>query len=878
MMRRQDRRPKLTLTTGRRSALNGMESCLRRCRPWVLVTALIWAFVASEARSARLVEEGDSSSTVIPSSQTTPTPATQAPAVPVTPTRRPTSVPVIPATNNSPAVVAPGGQAPVPAQPGASPPAQPARRPGSEGKRPSTSDRITINFDNAELRTVIKFISELTGKNFLVDDKVKGTVTIISPTDITVEEAYQVFLSVLEMRGFTVVESGKVFKVVPSAEARYRDISIAKGEDLGPVGREDRMITQLVPLRYASANDVKGLLTPLISKDSQVVAYVPTNTLILTDYGANLRRLLSMIQEIDVESADEKITVVPLKYASAPTLATELLSLMDKGGQRGATRRTGTTGPTPTAPATPGVPVRPQPAQGGVPGAVGAVDDAAALSASKLVPDERTNSLIIIASDVETQKIMSLVEKLDVPLPPGRNKINVYYLEYAKAEEVLQVLSQLSGRGDSGMGVTRTSTGGLGTGGLGSTGLGSTGSSSRGLGSSSSLSGGFGSGLGGSGLGGRSTGSGFGGEGMFGGGTGLGSGAAGGGPRGVSLGDNIQVVADRGINALIVFAQPHDYDMIKDLIGKLDVPRSQVLVEGLIAEVSLTKSKSLGVEWQFLGSGNNAQTIGAGGLSGSATGATVPGSPFGGGLPNLPLGQLLLGVFQGPISIAGQQFLNLRAVMRAFQTADDVNILSTPHILTLNNEEAEIVVAQNVPFLKSQTGTAESTTTTPTTASTAVLQTFEFKDVGITLRILPQISKGKFVRLNIFQEVSDLAPGSASTTTPTTLKRQAKTVVVVENGQTVVIGGLIRDSQGASISGVPCLASVPILGNAFRTQTSGPHEKRNLLIFITPHIVTTSEDLAGITDEKRQEGDRAREEYLRLKQKDFDETMDMLLK
>lgn len=719
--------------------------------------------------------------------------------------------------------------------------------------RPSSSDRITINFDNADLRTVIKFISELTGKNFVVDDKVKGTVTIISPTDITVDEAYHVFLSVLEMKGFTVVEAGKVLKVVPSAEARYRDIETLKPEDSLRVGREDRMITQLIPLQHANANDLRGLLSPLVSKESQIVAYQPTNTLIITDYASNIRRLQALIREMDVESKDEIITVHPLKYASAQTLATELLSLMERGGARGGTVARSispkpTTQPTPSSPRTP-TPVQPAP--------VGASEEAAALSASKLVPDERTNSLIIIASEAETKKILELVEKLDVPLPPGRKKIHVYYLENAKAEEVLQVLSQLSGRGGagvglgtSGLGTTRSGLGGVT--GLGSSGLG-------GLSSSSSLS--QATGLGSTGLGAtRSTGLGTGGPGLF--SSGIDRGA-----RAAILGEDVVVVADKATNAIIVMAPPEDYETVKELISKLDVWRPQVLVEALIAEVSLTKTKSLGVEWQF------AERVDS---SGRQTGIQTGTGPA-----NLDLStasQFLFGVFKGPITIAGQQFTNLRAVLRAFQRAEDVNILSTPHILTLNNEEAEIVVAQNIPFLKSQTGTAESTTPGTTTPTTAVLQTFEFKDVGIILRITPQISKGKFVRLNIFQEVSDVGAQQVLTTTPTTFKRQAKTVVVVENGQTVVIGGLIQDSQRQSTSGVPCLGSVPLLGNLFRTQSVGPQEKRNLLIFITPHIVNTPEDMAGITDQKKKERDRDAQKFQEWRGEDFEETLDMILR
>jgi len=313
-------------------------------------------------------------------------------------------------------------------------------------------------------------------------------------------------------------------------------------------------------------------------------------------------------------------------------------------------------------------------------------------------------------------------------------------------------------------------------------------------------------------------------------------------------------------------APPEHYETIKELIEKLDVWRPQVLVEALIAEVSLTKTKSLGIEWQFAKELNSDSAVEGG------TGPVDIDKLFS------TAGQLALGVFKGPAIIGGKELFDVKALLRALQTAQDVNILSTPHILTLNNEEAEIVVAQNIPFLKSQTGTAESTTPGTTTPVTAVLQTFEFKDVGIILRITPQISKGKYVRLNIFQEVSDVGAQERLTTTPTTFKRQAKTVVVVEDGQTVVIGGLIQDSNRESVTGVPCLASVPLLGNLFRSQSIGPNEKRNLLIFITPRIINTPEMMAEITERKVKERESDAKKFHEWKGKDLEETLEMILR
>ena len=663
---------------------------------------------------------------------------------------------------------------------------------GKQQEQPNPK-RITINFDEADIRTVIKFISELTGKNFLIDDRVKGAVTILSPSAITVDEAYRVFLSALELKGFTVVEAGKIFKVLPSKEARQRDIQTVKGEKLEGVGREDRIITQIVPLSFANANDLKGMLSPMVSKDSDVTAYTPTNTLFITDYASNIHRLLGIIRDIDVEGTDEKISMITLKYASAKTLVTELMNLVEEKGQQATAahrtvRRTKNEQPETAV-------------------------ETGTLQVTKLLADERTNSIIIVASLQETKKIKDLISKLDQPLPPGLGRIHVVYLENARAEDLVQVLTQLPTKASSGstQGETATQAG----------------------------------------------------------------------PKAPLLGEDVQIIADKPTNSLIIFASSQDFDTLKTVIDKLDIMRAQVLVEGLIAEVSLDTGKDLGVQWRYLSQQQAGNTRSYGGFNEPQTNALSFGSAD--GLPSdlgsvLSLGGLALGVFQGPISIAGKEFINMNAVVRAFQSNSDVNILSTPHILTMDNEEAEIIVAENRPFLKSQTGTASSTTNEGETVSTGVVQNFEFKDVGITLRITPQISKGQFVRLAIFQEVSNVigeveqAAGAFITS-----KRQATTTVVVEDKQTVVIGGLIQDRQGASGTGVPCLAQIPGFGNLFRTQ-SREGAKRNLLIFITPNIINTPQDLTTITKRKHLENEQSVEDYRQWKKRDLRETLDMLKK
>ncbi|MFH1626399.1 MAG: type II secretion system secretin GspD [Pseudomonadota bacterium] len=634
----------------------------------------------------------------------------------------------------------------------------PAGTPGKKDQKVAKGRMITMNFDEVDIRLMVKFISELTGKNFVMDDAVKGKVTIICPTKITVDEAYSVFESVLEVKGYTTVRAGEIIKIIPSREARHRDVETKAGIDIADLEKEDRIITQLIPLEYADAEEIKKLFTPLVSKDSSVVAYPTTNTLILTEVSSNIHRLVKIIKELDISGSEEKTTVIPLEYASAETLSEELLALFDSKERR------------PTPPRK-GVPVTPA-------------------TAMKIIPDKRTNSLIVRASLQDTGKIETLVARMDKPTPRGKDRIHVYYLENAVAEEMATILTQLPSKEKKETEKTKTP--------------------------------------------------------LF--------------------GESVSITADKSTNSLIIMASPQDYTVLKEIIKKLDIMRAQVLVEALIAEVSLDKTKQLGIEWRtfeqpeagkvrfFGGTSVPLGTEGTGGID------TLTVSPYG----TSPSG-LFLGAVKGTITFGGQQFLNLGALIRAFQSDSNVNILSTPHLLTMDNEEAEIIVGEERPFLKTSQVTDVGTTT----------RTFEYKDLGIILRITPQISKGKMVKLKIFQEIKSFVEqvevGAINTT-----KRQARTTVVVEDGDTVIIGGLIRDDTRKSVSQVPCLGSIPVLGWFFK----GFYQrdtKTNLLVFVTPHIVKTPEDLRKLTMEKKAESERVKEQYKKKKEGEIKENLNLLL-
>ena len=637
-------------------------------------------------------------------------------------------------------------------------------------KKPLPEDAlITMDFQDADLNVVIKFMGELTGKNFLMSDQVRGKVTIISPKKITVREAYKIFESVLEMNGYTAVPGDDAIKIIPSAVARQSGLEIREGKEAKAVTPEDRMITQVIPLEYASAEEVRNLFASSVSKEGMIISYKPTNHLVITDRASNIHRLLRIIEQIDVQIVEEKITVFPLEYASAKTLADKLSQLM-AGDQR-------------------------QPAPGRPPAPV------AVQRFVKIIPEERTNTLIVLANEQDTQEVRKLLTLLDTEAPKGKSQLHVRYLEHARAEELAKVLNSIvTGKAKTAAPPGRQP-------------------------------------------------------------------QAGGQPEEASI------TADKATNSLVITASPQEFKELEEVIVKLDMIRSQVLVEALIAEVSLEKSLQIGVDWRIMDQPVEGSVRGFGGsdfgqISGVQTGA-LPSSTGDTGL--------LLGVAKGFITIGGVQIPNIGMLVRAFQKDTDANVLSTPHILTMDNEKAKIIVADNVPLLKSDLTTPLATATN-TVSNIAVSRTFEYKDIGIQLEITPHISKGSMVRLEISTEVSNiLAIDPANPGFVTTRKRQATTTVAVDNGQIIVIGGLIRDESSDTTKKVPCVGNVPVLGWLFKN-FAGTNTKTNLLIFISPQIIRTAEDLEKATAKKKKESDENLEKLKKERESEVKDTFDKLVK
>ena len=612
--------------------------------------------------------------------------------------------------------------------------AQPAAPGAPEGK--PGEQFVSIDFNNVDINLFIKFMSELTGTNFVVDNAVKGKVTIISPARISLDEAYRVFESVLEVNGFTTVKAGEIVKILPAPEARTKNIQTLL--ELEKAHPEDKVVTQLIPLKYADPEDVKRLFTPLVSKNSIILGYAPANTVIITDMQSNIQRLAKILKQIDQPGTGQQISVIPLQNADAAKLVTLLTNLFKT-----------TAAPRPQAGATADKP-------------------------PVIVADERTNTVVILASDTDTLRIRNLIALIDKETPRGRGRINVYYCEHASAEDLAKVLQEIPSQ--------------------------------------------------------------QGGAGSAGGAGGAGAAASSRAPTAVVLG-KVQINADKATNSLIVMADKEDYEVVEAVIKKLDIPRSMVYIESLIMEVNAQKSLDIGIRWQLFEDTtiNNKRGAYGGGFSGSSTAGSAIS-----GLVN-PTG-LALGMLTEPFTIGGVTVSNITAIINAVKTDDDFRILSTPQILTTDNEEARITVGENRPFQTRST----------TDVSGGSFESFEYRDVGKILKITPHVSEGRNVRLKLSLEVTSLdrvATLATTATRPVTQKRTIDTTVLVQDNRTIVIGGLIDDSRNENETKVPGLGDIPLLGWLFKTQSKGD-QKTNLYVFLTPRVIKSPVEAERLLSEK----------------------------
>ena len=581
---------------------------------------------------------------------------------------------------------------------------------------------VSLDFDQADIRVFIKTIGHLTGINFLIDDNVRGTVTLISPTKIRLGEVYKILESVLQVKGYAAVPAGRIVKIVPRTDAAKSNLLIRVGGNPESIPTDDSLVTQIIPLQFANVMEISGLLSPMVSSGGSLTTYSNTNTVLLTDTSSNIHRIAKLIQELDIEGAQDNTAVIRLKYGSAQTISDQITQIMQHN----------TTAPN-TRIGRPAAPV---------------VNET-----TKILPDERTNSLIVVSNPDDIEMIQDLVARLDVERPLEASNVHVIFLKHAEAAEVEKSLSAV---------LTKLS--------------------SRVTDKTSEL---------------------------------------------------LQITSDVSTNSLIVVASPQDYEIIEKMIEKLDIVREQVLVEFQIIEATNDVLQEIGVDWATLDQAVSDSVRGFGYTNLGPHLEAVSGD--------------LEGMAVGVYKKVGDR-TEIGAILKAMEKHSGVNVLSTPHILTSNHQEAEIIIADNVPYVK-QSRVTEYDPATPT-----AIKTFDFKDVGIELKVIPHVSQGGFVRLEIDASFTKLIEGATglSDETPTTAQRKINTVISIVSGTTVVIGGLMRDDKENVVKKVPFLGDLPLFGGLFRVNKNR-NLKTNLLLFITPHVLANQEDLAEITKLKQQE-------------------------
>jgi general secretion pathway protein D len=599
---------------------------------------------------------------------------------------------------------------------------------------------VNLDFANADINAVIQAISQMTGRNIVVDPRVKGTLTLTTQRPVSKSVAYDLLLSALRLQGFSAVQSGSVVRVVPESEAKFYAVPVnAKRGKSVPSGQ---VVSRVFQLKHESASQLVSVLRPLVTANNVISADTVGNSLLVTDYAENVVRLAQIIESLDVAGVGEPV-IIPLKYASAQEVANLLGRVF--GVSAAATV------------ATP---------QGIDPQRI------------EVAVDVRSNSLVVRTDNPSRlSRVQNLVASLDVPTQVAGN-VHVIYLKNAEAAKVAQTLRNILS-GDTSAAAAADVKSSV------------TGNQAANQATAASSASGAG-----------------------------------------------MVQADAATNALIVTAPDAIFNNIQAVVEKLDVRRAQVLVEALIAEVTAEKAAEFGIQWMSLtgldGSNSGSNVIGGFGNSSSASNigvvATNPASAAKG---------FNLGLVDGTVTIPGVDgaIANLGLLARALETNANANILSTPTLLALDNEEAKISIGANVPF---QTGQYQLTG-----SSASPFQTIERKDVGLTLKVKPMISEGGTVRLAIYQEVSKLR-SSDNVTLATTDKRSLESTVLVDDGQIVVLGGLIEDSIQDIEDKVPVLGDIPWLGHLFRYDTR-KQSKTNLMVFLRPVIVRTAADAAGVT-------------------------------
>jgi general secretion pathway protein D len=597
----------------------------------------------------------------------------------------------------------------------------------TELKFDNKAPTISIDFNDVDLRSFIKFMSEMTGKNFIVSSRVRPKkITIISPKPVDLKEAYKVFESTLEAYGYTLIPVNHVIKIVPSTEARRKPVPVYRGSKKNS---EDRFMVQIVKLKWAKEADVRRAIASFVSREGMVTGYAPTNTIIVADFKSNIDKLYDIIKSIDVPSEENKIEVIKLSYANAANVAKDLKTIFS---------------------------------------ALITEKKKEGKSATFIaIPYERLNSVLVLTSPEFLNEAENMVQKIDQPIETGKGNIHVVKLNNASAEKLAQVLDKLVGakvtsaKGKTGKAIISKET---------------------------------------------------------------------------------KIVADKSTNSLVITASKEEFEKIQNIIKKLDVSRKEVFVEAVIMEVSNENSLNFGINWQ--GGGDPGKGNGQSVLFGAANGAV--GTTFDELKKRLMLSSsgLAFGVLSFPFTYDAnhdgtiepdEHYFSLGSFIHASKDSNNVNIVSTPQLTVMENEEASVVVAENRPFQ-----TKIETTNDNDYAN------YEYKNIGVTLKITPQINDDGFVKLKIYQEVSRVDEASTQSSVyalrPITKQRTVETTISVKDGDTAVIAGLIEDTLSDNTNKVPLLGDIPVAGNLFKNRVK-KRSKKNLIIFVTPHVIKTEADM-----------------------------------
>jgi len=702
----------------------------------------------------------------------------------------------LPLQNLPPGTMPPGGE------PGGGGPAAPIQPfvTGIDYEPIPPGARVTFNLEDADLPDLVRLVSSITGKRFILPGKVRSIkASVYAPTKVSAAEAYQAFLSILELNGMTVVPAGRYLKIVETAGIENLPTSLYGAGEASP--SDDRYITRMHRIENVSSEDVATLLTRFKSREGNVTAYAPTNTIIMTDMGSNIRRMLRIVEAIDVPRGGEQVWIEQIHYANATELAERLNEIFP-----------------PTTPGAPGAPVpraapSPAPTSPGGPSTVGA--RSGEMRITKILPDERTNSLIIVATERAYVRILEMIRALDVALE-GEGRIHVHYVQHGDADDIAATLTSIVG-----------------------------------------------------------------------GGAGGGAPAPAGGARAAGGGSpfegQVRITAHKPTNSLVITSSLHDYSALRNVIGRLDVERRQVFIEAVIMELSVRRSSKLGLSFHGgvpgfptddslsifgFNAGTSISTVSADSLTGLALGVRGP---------QIPAEQL-----QG----IGLSIPAFGVVLNAIANSGDANVLSTPHLIAMDNEEAEISVGENLPLQQSGLGNLAGLAGLAGGAGAqgagalgalgglgGLGGAVPRQDVGTKITITPHINEADEIRLEIVEEISERGAVEGALQVVSITKRNAKTQVVVRDQQTVVIGGLMRDTINTSETKVPILGDIPLIGVLFRS-TTRQTQKTNLLLFLTPYIIRNQSDLRAIFERKMRERQEFIDRYFVFGDQDYEPPVD----